>query len=211
MFQVIVPSADLNLLGIEELRVAVGLSADDDSQDEKLEALGARVSSMITAACRVVSDGVNPPTLLYEEYIETMRLDSSREYLYLSRRPIGAVTSVTEAGSILTPDVDYEVEYAAGRILRLCGDAAANWRCGKIVVAYDGGYESVPEDLKAIAAQLAGGYWADDGVDPMEKRLVIPGVIERERWVDAAANGQMPAEIYDALLAGGYVNRLMVL
>src|ERR1051326_4761510 len=98
MLQVIVPAGDLNLLTIEELRLAVGLSLDDDSQDEKLQELGLRVSSMISAACCVAKDGVSPPTLLNEDLTETFRLVSETRNLFLSRRPVGAVTSVTEAG-----------------------------------------------------------------------------------------------------------------
>lgn len=211
MFRIVTQAFDRNLLTVEELRAAVGLAASDSSQDDKLAALGLRVASMITKACRVVEDGINPPTLMLEGCVETFRLNDCSPYLYLSRRPIVQVTSLVEVGATLAEDVDFEVEAAAGRLLRLSGSAGSNWRSGKIEVEYDAGYEEVPDDLKAIAAQLAGGYWVDEGVDPMEKRLSVPGVFETERWVDTGANGQMPAEIYDALIAGGYVNRSMVL
>lgn len=212
MLQVIVPADDLNLLTIEELRVAVGLESDDDSQDEKLETLGLRVSSMITSACYVAKGGSNPPTLLYESLIETFRLTNcTHAKLFLSRRPVAAITSLSEAGVVLTQDTDFEVDEASGTLTRLSGDNESVWQPGKIVVEYDAGFETVPDDLKAIAAQLAGGYWADDGADPQEKRLDIPGVIETERWVDSDADPQMPKEILNALIAGGYVNRAMVL
>lgn len=211
MFEVTSTAADLNLLTLEELRVAVGLASDDDSQDEKLETLGKRVSSMITAACQVAKDGINPPTLLLEGCTESFRLKSSQAALYLSRRPVYQMISVTEAGTALDQDVHYEVEPASGKLTRLSGDDVACWPAGRIVVEYDAGFSVVPEDLKAIAAQLAGGYWADDGIDPMEKRLKVDGVVELERWVDADANPQMPKDIIQALLDGGYVNRTMVL
>ncbi len=94
---------------------------------------------------------------------------------------------------------------------RLRGDRPADWICGKIVVEYDAGYRDVPDDLKALAGQLASGYWDADGVDPLERRLSIPGVIDRERWVDLDTDTQMPADIMNALIRGGYVNRAMVL
>lgn len=211
MFEVTAPAVDLNLLTVEELRVAIGLASDDDSQDAKLETLGNRVSSMITSACQVVRDGVNPPTLLLEGCIDSYRLKCTQTALFLSRRPVFQIVSVTVSGSSLTEDVDFEVDAASGKLIRLCGDDETYWEAGRVVVEYDAGYDPVPEDLKAIAAQLAGGYWADDGVDPMEKRLKIDGVVELERWVDASANPQMPKEIMQALLDGGYVNRTMVL
>lgn len=210
MFQVIQPADDLNLLTIEELRVAVGLASDDTSQDDKLETLGKRVSAMIASSCMVVKDGVNPPTLLSEGCVDTYRLKCSQQAIYLSRRPVYQVVSVTVAGAVLTQDVDYEVDPASGKLTRLCGDEESWWQTGKTVVEYVAGFETVPEDLKALAAQLAGGYWTDDGVDPMEKSLNIPGVVSIERWVDANADPQMPKEIMDGLIAGGYVNRTMV-
>lgn len=211
MFQVLTPASDLNLLSIEELRVAIGLASDDTTQDAKLETLGKRVSSMIASACMVVRDGVSPPTLLLEGCLDTFRLKCSQSALYLSRRPISQMVSVTVAGTLLTEDVDYEVEPATGKLIRLSGDNETCWQAGKTVVEYDAGFDGAPDDIKAIAAQLAGGYWADDGIDPMEKSVSIPGVIDVQRWVDAGADPQMPKDIFDALVSGGYVNRAMVL
>lgn len=211
MLQVIVPADDLNLLTIEELRVAVGLAADDVSQDEKLRPLGLRVSAMITSSCNVASDGTSPPTLLNEDLTETIRNTGSPARITLSRRPIGAITSLVEAGVPLSRDVDYEADPASGQLLRLRGDMPWCWEPGKIVIEYDAGFETAPDGLKAIAARLAGGYWADDGIDPMEKSLEIPDVIATTRWVDAGADPQMPQDIFNALIQGGYVNRTMVL
>jgi hypothetical protein len=211
MLEIVSAVSDLNILTIEELRVAVGLDADDTSQDDRLETLGLRVAAMITSACQVAKGGLVPPTLLQEGCVETFRLTSTSQWLFLARRPIFQMVSVTEGSSTLQQDVDYEVDPASGQLTRLSGDHTSTWACGKVVVEYDAGYDPVPDDLKAIAAQLAGGYWADDGVDPMEKKLEIPNLISTERWVDSDADAQMPKEIFQALLNGGYVNRNMVL
>jgi len=210
MFRVTEPADDLNLLSMSELRIAVGLASGDNSQNARLELLGDRVSSMITAACRVARDGVNPPTLLLETCSDSWRLSCAREALYLSRRPVTRIVSLTASGSPLVRDVDYELDAASGKLARLSGDRECWWQAGLVSVEYDGGFEEVPPDLKAIAAQLAGGYWADDGVDPLEKRVSIPGVMDVERWVDSSADPQMPADILNALTVGGYVNREMV-
>lgn len=210
MFRVISPADDLNLLKMSELRIAAGLAAGDNSQNAKLQLLGARVSSMITSACRVARDGVNPPTLLLETCSDSLRLKCPTQAIYLSRRPVTRIVSLTASGSLLARDVDYELDAASGKLVRLSGDCETWWQAGLVVAEYDGGFEDVPDDLKAIAAQLAGGYWADDGVDPLEKRISIPGVIDVERWVDSSADPQMPADILNALTVGGYVNREMV-
>jgi hypothetical protein len=204
------PADDLTLLSIEELRVAVGLASDDDSKDDQLDSLGIRVAAMITASCMVVGDGLAQPTLRLEELTETYRLKSDQRTLYAARRPITEVHSITENGVTLTADVDYEFDAAAATFTRLTNDVATCWPSGKVVVDYEAGYETVPDVLKAIAAQLASSYWANAGIDPMEKRLSIPGLIDRERWVDQTANNQMPADILGALTAGGFVNRIMV-
>lgn len=211
MLQVIVPADDLNLLTIEELRVAVGLVVDDDSQDERLETLGLRVSAMIAAACGIEGDGTNPPTLLQESLTETLRVTGCPAVLQLSRRPVSAIISVTERGTTLMTDTEYEFDAASGRVYRLSSSDPYTWADGKTVIEYDAGLETVPDGLKALAAQLAGGYWADDGADPMEKSMDIPGVISTQRWVDTGADPQMPAEIMNGLISGGYVYRHMVL
>lgn len=211
MIQVVVPADDLNLLTIEEWRVAVGLAPDDDSQDESVEALGLRVSAMIASACRVAKDGVNPPTLLLESLNESIRVtDCITKTIKLARKPVAAVISVTERDVTLTPDTDFEFDGAEGTVTRLCSGDVSTWAEGKLVIEYDAGFDPVPDDLKALAAQLAGGYWADAGVDPQQKRLEIPGVIVSERWVDTGADLQMPADILNSLVAGGYVTRDMV-
>lgn len=211
MFEVVTPADDLNLLTIEELRVAVGLESDDDSQDAALETLGDKVSSIISAACLIIKDGVSPPTLLLEGCAEEVRISRPQKYIFLSRRPIWQMISVTVSGTLLTQDIDFEVDLAYGKLTRLRDDTEICWDCGKVVVEYDAGYDDVPADLKAIAAQLASRYWASDGSDPLEKRVDIPDVIEIDRWVDPTSDPQMPKDLFDALVRGGYVNQQMVL
>jgi len=208
MFQVLVPADDLNLLTEAELRLATGVATGSSTE---MQALGKRVSSMITSACQVAKDGVNPPTLMLEQCRDTFRLVCAQRGLFLSRKFVSAMVSVTVNGSALTKDVDYELDAAGGKLTRLSGDNVTFWEAGKIVVEYNAGFEEVPDDLKAIAAELAGGYWADNGIDPMEKSLSIPDVIAVERWVDASADPQMPKDIMNALINGGYVNRAMIL
>lgn len=210
MFQIIQAADDLNLLTIEELRVAVGLSSTDGSQDQALEVLGLRVAARIAAACVVPSDGVKPPTLRLEGITETFRLNGAKASLSLSRRPVEGITSLSEDGTTLTQDVDFEVNAATGKLTRLVNDVESLWTCSKVVVEYDAGYDVVPDALKAVAAELAGTYWADRGADPMEKRLDIPGVISTERWVDRDADSQIPGDLMRSLIDGGFVNRLMV-
>jgi hypothetical protein len=142
MLQVTEAADDLNLLSLPELRAATGVSTGYTSG---LQALGLRVAAMIAASCMVVSDAVNPPTFRLEGSKETLRLDHFPAKITLSRRPVVGITSLTEAGTPLTRDTDYEVDPASGQLTRLRGDRQSCWTCGKIVVEYTAGYECVPE------------------------------------------------------------------
>jgi len=152
MLTIATPALDLILLTLAEARAAVGVT--DSSQDAQLEILRKRVSAAITAACRVASAGATPPTLRLEVVSDTYRLKSRHEALILSRRPVVTVSSVVEDGTTLAA-TDYEVDASAGLLKRLSGDEYTCWSCGKIVVAYSAGWETVPEDLKEAASKLA--------------------------------------------------------
>lgn len=205
MFTVVTPNTDRTLLTIQELRIAVGLASDDASQDSKLTTLGDRVSSMITGACKITADGATPPTMRSEAVQDDFRLRANQSSLVLSRRPVTAITSIIADDETLLV-TDYEIDKRAGIVRRLWETSRCSWSSLYVVINYTAGWATVPADLKAIAAQLAGGYWLDDGVDPMEKSFTIPGVITTERWVDSSADAQMPKEIMAALERGGYVN-----
>ncbi len=107
MIRVLSATDELSLLTSDEVRHAVGAPAENSKE---LLQLGLRASAMITAACGVISDGVNPPTLKLESVAETIRLGQSTVVITLARRPVVSIASLTEAGSLLTRDVDFEVD-----------------------------------------------------------------------------------------------------
>lgn len=190
-------ASDTGLLTLAELRAAVGVEGTGD--DAALRVLGGRVADLIARACKVPSAGVTLPTLRLETVTDTFRLEVGRlQRLTLSRRPIVSVSSVTEAGTVLEA-TDYEIEAANGILLRLVSDLPAWWNCGKIVVAYQAGWATVPADLKAMAAKLAMILWSETARDPSLKRVRIDGVSEREYWVGPADDPLMPAEILQGL------------
>lgn len=63
MFEVVTSTTDLTLATIQQLRVATGLASGDDSNDDALTALGSRLAADVSTACKIASDGINPPTL----------------------------------------------------------------------------------------------------------------------------------------------------
>lgn len=197
MFAVTTQAADLSLLTAAELRVAIGVAS---AQDQVIEQLGRRVASAIVAACRIVAAGAVPPTLRLEEVSDAFRLKSPVERVFLSRVPVVQLLSIVENDATL--DVaDYEVDVGAGIVTRLSSDNPTCWPCGKIVVAYRAGWETVPEDLKLAASKLAAVFWAEGSkADPGLKRESIPGVIDREWWVGPSDDPAIPQEIKDLLV-----------
>lgn len=189
---------DPTLLSIAELRAAVNVT--DTSQDAKLTTLGKRVSSSIAKACKVVPGSSEfPLTLRLETLTETIRAGCYLQELFLSRKPIVEVTSVTEGGSLLSAS-DYEIDVDAGKLTRVTGNDLGRWLPGKIVVVYSAGWDVVPDDLKLAAAKLAQILWVEGSrTDPSLRSESIPGVIDQSWWVGPAEDPLMSAEIEDLL------------
>jgi hypothetical protein len=201
-----------------ELRAAAGVS--DNSKDVPLRALGNQTAAAITKACRVAVAGATPPTLRLESVSETFRRGYHRcyrrqreQFLILARRPVTSITSVTEDDVLLDPALDYEVEGAAGLLYRLSGASPTYripWCASTVVVGSDAGYAIVPDDLKLAAIKFVKLILSQGDRDLLQKRETIPGVIEREWWVEPTREVGVPPEIMDLLEQGGFVNEVIV-
>jgi hypothetical protein len=196
-------AADRALLTTAELRDAVGASLTDP----QLTTLGNRVAAAIARACGVAEGGTVPVTLRLETLTETFRARRRcRRHLMLSRRPVAAISSVMEDDTIVAAS-EFELDASAGLLHRLSSDKPTDWPAvSKIVVAYRAGYESVPDDLKDIAARLAATWAINKGRDLTLKRERVDGVGEQEFWVDPDADSVLPDDITAALRRGGYIN-----
>ena len=198
------PNADRALLTLAERRVAAGLSASDNSKDAELNALGAYVDAMITKACNVAQAGVIPPTLRLETVTETFAFKSRQNGLFLARKPVVAVASVTEAGYALADD-DWELDGQG--LYRVSGSVRTMWSCGAVEVTYSAGYDVVPDDLKYASIRFIQAERAQGARDPLLKRVRIEGVSEREYWVDPTKDSVVPADVMDILERGGFVTK----
>lgn len=202
------PNVDRSLLTIAELRSAVG--ATDDSQDASLQILGDAISAIITSACGIVVAGAIPPTLRLESIVETVRPRHRLESFSLSRGPVVEITSLTEDGAELSAS-DYELD---GRtVYRIVASHRHFWSfrphfaASAIVVHYDAGYDTVPADLKFAALKMVKEQISIGDRDPTLKSLRIEGVSERQWWVNPPTDSLIPADIYDLLERGGYINK----
>lgn len=194
-FSVTTPAADLALLTVAELRAAIGVT--DTSKDAELAILGLRVAAAIARQCSIVSDGVNPPTLLSETCTEIFRWSGGCGPLPLSRRPVTAITSVTVDGTVIDA-ADYEIGNGAN-LHRLSSDERTYWACGKITVVYVAGYAAAPPDLKLAASKLVTALYSETARDPSLKREDLYGVLEREYWVAPSDDPLLTKEISELL------------
>lgn len=88
------------------------------------------------------------------------RLDSIGDTrLHTRYYPIISITSLTEDGSALTEDTDFECkeqDKRSGCIVRLCGSDAVGWNVGtrNVTVTYSHGYATVPDAITQAATEL---------------------------------------------------------
>ncbi|TPN34793.1 hypothetical protein [Mesorhizobium sp. B1-1-6] len=213
-FTVVTPAANYSLLTIEQLRVAAGLTAGDASRDGELTELGARVSADIASACQVRGDGVHVPTLRSETVRETFRQGGCDDMLFLARRFVSDLVSVSDAGTtLITDDTDLDAE--AGLLQRICGTRTLVWTRGDAIIEYTAGLTDVPADLAGAAMDLARLRLSTDARDPLVKSesVEIPDVrtVRQDFWVGAipgSSAGPVPADILAKL--SRYINVAVV-
>jgi hypothetical protein len=177
-FSVETAADDLQLLSIEEMRSAAGVSGS--GSDDSLQALGLAVAAAIAAECNVAIASGAQPTLLQETLEETF-YDVCADELVLARRHDVDITSIVVDDTALDA-ADYLVDAEAGILIRLCDDRPVTWRGCKIVVTYDAGFETAPADLKMAATDFFRWAWREKDRDPSVRaeRVDIADVEERE-------------------------------
>jgi len=200
MFIVTTPANDLSLLSQTELRTAIGLASTDATKDAALAIIGPRVSATIAAACRIARDGINPPTLLSETITETWRIGRNVENLFMSRRLVTSVTSVTVDGTALET-TEFECLLVEGLLKRLSSNQYTCWASGVVVAVYVAGLDDIPEEIKLAASLLTNDFYRSGLRDTNLKRVKIEGVAEREYWVspkdDPLLSGEVKALLSD--------------
>lgn len=135
-----------------------------------------------------------------------------REGMYLQEFPIASMISVTVGNSVLTPDTDYQVFLATGRI-----EFKHHWHCGReprhmgahpLVIEYVGGYTVLPAIVQM--AILAGIQAAEQAhvqattYGGTVKQLTVVDVgttafLTRKDWTSAALSQTMNEQLTDFL------------
>jgi len=219
VFEVTTPNT-AGVLTVAEARAALGLT--DSSRDADLTRLIGRISTSIFRACKVKSDGVNPPTLLSEAVTETFQVASPVSSIQLSRRRVTGTLIVTQNDAALDDSAFY-IDRASGILsqrvpglpYRFNVNTVPYWPRSVVTVEYTAGFLTVPDDLKLAAEYWLRVLWRDaystpaSIIDPFEKVRDVPGVLRVERWVSDMNRGQkvslMPLEVASILADGGYI------
>lgn len=158
------PAASFALTTLAAVRGDLGSAAGDVS-DGDLQKLIDEASSRIADFCNRV--------LVRETVLETFRRTSRRapEVLALTRRPVAAIASVTEDGTVLASE-EYEVHPATGGLYRLVNGQMARWTGITVAVAYSGGWISpaiggsnMPASLEGCCRQLVAALVHGRGAD----------------------------------------------
>lgn len=120
--------------------------------------------------------------------------------LVLTRRPVVSITTVIEAGATLD-SADYALQAEAGILTRLRSDTPCAWLAGTIAVTYAAGYDLVgnlPPAIERACIEVVKALWDAGSRDPALRQINIPGVVERQYWVDSTAPG-LPRSATDRL------------
>lgn len=191
-------SYDLTDLATVKSEIKKTDTTDDDLLAKYITWSSLAIENEVNRA--LVSEAVQDNFLLSHEGTSNI----SRHHpsaLQLSRWPIVSVTSVTESGTALVANTDFVIDAPSGRLLRLASDGnVKTWRLWPTVVAFIGGYGTLPGDLVDAAVRMAKNRWNIRGRDPYLRSEVIPGVRDASWWI-ATGNeaGNMPPDIVDLL------------
>jgi hypothetical protein len=123
------------------------------------------------------------------------------ETMLLTRTPVSAIVSITQDGTLLTQDVDYQLDPAEGILYRLDSttDTLMSWYFGKLTVNYTGGYAlvgSLPHNIERACISTVVSFRAASGRDSTVKQESIPGVLETQYWVGGIGdNGTLTPDV----------------
>jgi uncharacterized phiE125 gp8 family phage protein len=122
--------------------------------------------------------------------------------LYLSRRPVGAITNITDNGTVLTPDA-YDLDLESGRLERLAGVYSGYGWWGVVSVTYTGGYPpgGIPGDLERAVMDLVKRAYFSRSRDPALRSEQVLDVINQSFTAIGSEQtvGGLPKDIADRL------------
>lgn len=138
--------------------------------------------------------------------------------VWLTHTPINSISSVTVDGTALGSS-DYSFDPETGRLTRVTNGRPRSWNVHKVqsvVVAYNGGYSAIPEDLIDVCARAAArayqaGEAAEEAPSSAIKQINLAGsdsVTFADETMDVTSAVVLSHEEREVALA--YRNRVLV-
>jgi len=150
---------ETDMVTLADAKAALGISATADD---------AWLGDLIGRASAAVVSFVGWP-ILEGSYSETVETDGRTHTILLSRFPITAVTGLTLDGADVTADLSWKVQ-AGGGLTRWKDHRSTPWPRGALVVEYDAGHATAPDDIQAATIELV-RQWFERNRDPMVKSV----------------------------------------
>ena len=176
------------------VKTEIGLSGT--THDDFIDALIHQASATIVS---YIGRDVASETL-----VDRFRCDGSPDFLYLSRWPVGSITSVTEDGTAVTSTY-YELDAVTGKLWRLddAGDGErTTWESGVyIVVTYVAGWTLLttePHDIERCCIDLVKAWYYARSRDPLVRSKAVPDVYSEAYQIGGnmeSAPGGIPGDI----------------
>jgi hypothetical protein len=175
-------TANQRLCTLAAVKAELGISGT--GEDAALDLLRDSASAAIASWCGRV---------LAEEVVQQLwRPICWAEVLILRRRPVTAISSITEDGVAVAAG-DRELDADAGMLWRLSDDVRFTWRASKIIASYTAGYRvpdqatpTLPADIQRAAVLTVAAMYRAKGRDPMLRSVNIPDV-GAESYLDPRA------------------------
>lgn len=199
------PATSLQLLPIEEMRVAAGLASDDASKDAILNARGLAVAAAIMSECNIAIGNGAEPTLWQETLTETFFHVHRKELILARRHNIEIVSSTLDDTTLADEEISVEPESGFLYRLWLQDGQQRSWDGRKLVVVYKAGFTELPGDLVMAVTDFYRAASQENTRDPFVKSesVEIPGLQTKRRdfWVGSMPGGATEDAVPD-IVAG---------
>jgi hypothetical protein len=182
-------AASQYLTDVSSVKADLGIT--DSSEDAYLVRRVSEASALAARYCGRVFKS--------EVVTDRFYLDDLMPSLVLARFPVTAISSVTENGDAVA-STEYRCDTETGILYRLDTDGnRVQWEADTVVVAYTGGYTTIPADLDGAVIGLIKHMRASRRRDPSVRSVRVPDVIETTFWVKGPGESNLPPDIAGTL------------
>lgn len=193
-------SQDLTVLATVKAECGITTTTEDANIETWID----QASSACSAYCNRVF-GKETVTETFRNRFSYLDRNANRaDTILLSRNPVTVIVSVTQDNTVLTENVDFEVDYTEGIMYRLDSNQnSVQWSFSKLVVNYTAGWDllgTLPDSIERACISHVKALRSSADRDPNVKQESIPGVLETSYWIgQIGSNGALSPEVTSLL------------